>query len=316
MSGASRSETTTSAPRSAARRAAVEPMPPPAPVIAMRLPSRVNGFVTGRSSGSQRAARFPSCHETRCRGWSSSDIPPQSLPDCAPSSARFDDPAPLLDYRPRFQSGSRTRLQVVGNGVGASFRVEPEARSEPRISAGAPYVIRGSVGATIRTWLRAGRASSCTPTWTRSSRPWSSSTGRSSAGRRCSLAGPGPRGRGLHRELRGAPVPRRERDADGGGAPALPARDRAPAPLRALPRGLAGGHADPRHLLAARRAPLRRRGVRRHDGVRGPLRRATRDGRSGAPPPSTRRRSSPSRSGSPPPSTWRRSRATTASPTG
>ena len=50
-SGASRSETMTSAPRPAAIRAAVDPMPPPAPVIAMRMPSRVNGLVTGRSSG-------------------------------------------------------------------------------------------------------------------------------------------------------------------------------------------------------------------------------------------------------------------------
>ena len=88
---------------------------------------------------------------------------------------------------------------------------------------------------------------------------------------------------GVHRELRGAPVRSRQCDADGARAAPLSARDRARAPLRALPGGLEGGDGHPRNLFAAGGAVEPGRGVHRHDGVRDAVWRPAGDGGGGAP---------------------------------
>ena len=121
--------------------------------------------------------------------------------------------------------------------------------------------------------------------------------------------------RGEHRELRGARVRRALGDADGARPPGVPAGDVRLAAHGPLRREEPRGHGDPRVDLAARRAALDRRGVRRR-GRRPPhARRPGRD-RGDDPAPGARRgRAVRSRSASRRRSSSPSSRATSPSPT-
>ena len=149
----------------------------------------------------------------------------------------------------KFSRGDLKPVPTVG--VVAAARVD-RARSRSR----------GRDEARTRS-RRSACGRSCTSISTRSTRRSNSGMIRALRGKPVLVGGSVAARRRRVVLVRGAHVRHQERDADGRGDAALPARDRRAPPDGSLRRGVAALLRDPRRLLARGRRPVARRGVPR-----------------------------------------------------